>query len=163
MRKPWTVLASSFLVLGWASAAHAQGASFTPAALARIRAVAPRVVVTWDPGIASIDETAFRTGLAQSFERGVLRAGVAIDLSKEENLWCAVQLAVHSSGLVVFSARVELSRTLYEAGGFARDAITWKQDVLGAVGEERLDPWDLGRLCAEPFERDWRVANPGGR
>ena len=161
MGKFWAFAVLSCLTLAWASGAGAQGVSFTPGALRGIRAVAPRVVVTWDERITGITEAEFRAGVDESFSRGILATGVDIDMGREENLWCAVQVAVNSIGLLVYSLRVELTRTLYEVGGARRTAITWKQDMLGTVGELNLDGTDFGRLCAEPFEREWHEANPG--
>lgn len=163
MSNSWTVAVWCLAAPLWATGVEAQGVSFTPSALSGIGAVAPRVALTWDERITSTGAAEFQAGLEESFDLGVLRAGVAVDQAKEENLWCIVHVVMHSSGLIVYSLRVELSRILYEGGGQPRAAITWKQDMLGMVGEMNLDPADFGRICAEAFERDWRMANPRGR
>ena len=157
-RAPLVGIAAAACLFGGRADGQVIGGDET--ALSGISVVTATFTVTWDDDITGAGgpaETQYERQILDSFELGLLRAGVKTSDANLPYLRCSVHL-IYWNNVVSFGIGVSLHEAIGPPGAL-QGAITWEARGLGHVGSRDLDGAEHGQWCAETFELAWRRAN----
>ena len=121
-------------------------------------AVDAQVAVTWSDEITAAGgpgESRYEQAFEAEFKRGLLAAGIKIDATAPNFLYCTIVL-LYNEGNVVAAQAIEYHEPFGSADQWA---ITWTQLQVYTVNLTNFGGQDDAQWCHETFIEDWREGN----
>ncbi len=157
-RPLFTLLVTVALMIGLAGDGNAQVVGQQASALANVPAVDAQVAITWSDEITAAGgpgESRYAEAFEAEFQRGLRGAGIKIDATAPNYLYCTIVL-LHTAGDIVAAQAIEYHE---QVGSDGRWAITWTLMQVYTVPLGGFGGQDDAQWCHETFIEDWREGN----
>ena len=157
-RPPLTILVTAALMIGLAGYGDAQVVGQEASALANVPAVDAQVAITWSDEITAAGgpgEARYAEAFEAEFKRGLRGAGIKIDATARNYLYCSIVL-LHTEGDVVAAQSIEYHEPMGSDGQWA---ITWTLMQVYTVPLGSFGGQDDAQWCHQRFVEDWREGN----